>query len=236
MLSHVRRAPTAVAAQIHLMIAPRVRLLACFAPARAALAAGVQEPSPAPQHATSPASSLRAAAPVFASPSSVSAFARAAWAAAPSRSPRAAAAAAGVAASTSRRFHASTVAAAAAPAVPPTTIEDDASFHDVADETLEELETALQPLDDVVEGFDMTCAMGVLTFKLGAQGTYVINKQTPNRQLWWSSPVSGPRRYHYVSAEGSGSGGSWVSTRDGHSMLASLKAEIKALTGEELKL
>ena len=23
----------------------------------------------------------------------------------------------------------------------------------------------------------------------------MINKQTPNRQLWWSSPLSGPRRY-----------------------------------------
>jgi len=28
---------------------------------------------------------------------------------------------------------------------------------------------------------------------------WVINKQTPNRQLWWSSPISGPRRYEYTS-------------------------------------
>lgn len=30
---------------------------------------------------------------------------------------------------------------------------------------------------------------GVLTVKLGRHGTYVINKQTPNRQIWLSSPV-----------------------------------------------
>lgn len=29
----------------------------------------------------------------------------------------------------------------------------------------------------------------VLTLKLGSLGTYVINKQTPNRQIWLSSPV-----------------------------------------------
>ena len=30
---------------------------------------------------------------------------------------------------------------------------------------------------------------GVLTARLGPYGTYVYNKQTPNRQIWLSSPV-----------------------------------------------
>ena len=30
---------------------------------------------------------------------------------------------------------------------------------------------------------------GVLTLRLGDKGTYVINKQTPNRQIWFSSPI-----------------------------------------------
>jgi len=30
---------------------------------------------------------------------------------------------------------------------------------------------------------------GVLTVKLGDHGTYVINKQTPNKQIWLSSPT-----------------------------------------------
>lgn len=39
---------------------------------------------------------------------------------------------------------------------------------------------------------------GVLTVALGDLGTYVINKQTPNRQIWMSSPVSGPMRYDWA--------------------------------------
>ena len=34
----------------------------------------------------------------------------------------------------------------------------------------------------------------VLTLKVGPLGTYVINKQTPNRQIWLSSPV----RYFFL--------------------------------------
>ena len=30
---------------------------------------------------------------------------------------------------------------------------------------------------------------GVVTLKLGEHGTYVLNKQPPNRQIWLSSPV-----------------------------------------------
>lgn len=30
---------------------------------------------------------------------------------------------------------------------------------------------------------------GVMTVNLGDLGTYVLNKQTPNRQIWLSSPV-----------------------------------------------
>lgn len=35
---------------------------------------------------------------------------------------------------------------------------------------------------------------GVLTLNLGSHGTYVINKQSPNKQIWMSSPLSGPVR------------------------------------------
>lgn len=35
-----------------------------------------------------------------------------------------------------------------------------------------------------------TCPQsGVLTLKLGLHGTYVINKQPPNKQIWLSSPL-----------------------------------------------
>ena len=40
-----------------------------------------------------------------------------------------------------------------------------------------------------VEDADIELSQGVLTLKLGGLGTYVINKQAPNRQIWMSSPV-----------------------------------------------
>lgn len=51
-------------------------------------------------------------------------------------------------------------------------------------------------------------------------GTYVVNKQPPNKQIWLSSPKSGPKRYDWV-AVGEGQGdkqetaeGDWVYLRD----------------------
>ena len=47
----------------------------------------------------------------------------------------------------------------------------------------------------------------MLTINLGAKGSFVINKQQPKKQIWWSSPIrsgpslalirSGPKRFEY---------------------------------------
>ena len=44
---------------------------------------------------------------------------------------------------------------------------------------------------------DVNLSGGVLTVVLPPFGTYVINKQTPNRQIWLSSPLSGPARFDF---------------------------------------
>lgn len=73
---------------------------------------------------------------------------------------------------------------------------------------------------------------GVLTLKFPPAGTYVINKQPPNKQIWLSSPISGPKRYDYAvlsegqdAKEGTGAGG-WVYMRDGSTLAELLEAEI----------
>jgi frataxin len=55
---------------------------------------------------------------------------------------------------------------------------------------------------------EVSLSSGVLTITLPPHGTWVINKQTPNQQIWWSSPVSGPRRYEYDTDHQT-----WVATR-----------------------
>lgn len=92
--------------------------------------------------------------------------------------------------------------------------QSESEYHTVADETLEDVQDAVEgALEDArVEDFEVVLASGVLTMNLHPHGTWVLNKQTPNRQIWWSSPISGPRRYEHENGE-------WVFTRDdSHSM------------------
>ena len=63
-----------------------------------------------------------------------------------------------------------------------------------------------------------------MTISITDKGTYVINKQPPNKQIWLSSPISGPKRYDWCvtgdgqgDKEGSGSG-DWIYARDGVSL------------------
>ncbi|GAA5821701.1 hypothetical protein JCM10212_004198 [Sporobolomyces blumeae] len=84
----------------------------------------------------------------------------------------------------------------------------DQTYHKVADRTMdsltEYLEEHLEQLSTIdTDGFDVEYSTsqcrksGVLTVKLGQHGTYVVNKQPPNKQIWLSSPISGPKRYDY---------------------------------------
>jgi frataxin len=70
---------------------------------------------------------------------------------------------------------------------------------------------------------------GVLTIVFPPHGTYVINKQPPNRQIWLSSPVSGPKRYDYVCLNEDKGRGDWVYLRDGSTMSGLLREEMGVL-------
>ncbi|WRX13819.1 Frataxin/CyaY - like 1 [Theobroma cacao] len=68
-------------------------------------------------------------------------------------------------------------------------------FHRIANSTIHDLQEKLEEYGDIVQidGFDVDYGNEVLTLKLGALGTYVLNKQTPNRQIWLSSPGTNTR-------------------------------------------
>lgn len=61
---------------------------------------------------------------------------------------------------------------------------------------------------------------------LPPNGTYVVNKQPPNKQIWLSSPLSGPKRYDYVD-------GKWTYLRDNSTLGQLLKDETKLVTQEK---
>ena len=89
----------------------------------------------------------------------------------------------------------------------------------LADECLDAILEKADELSDERDDVEAELSSGVLTLKIAGAGTWVINKQVPNRQLWLSSPVSGPCRYEYVD-------GTWTHTRDGSSLSELLEREL----------
>jgi frataxin len=81
---------------------------------------------------------------------------------------------------------------------------------------------------------------GVLHVKIQSSGyEYVLNKQPPNKQIWWSSPVSGPKRFDWVvtgesmhQKEGGGSG-DWIYLRDGTSLTQLVRKELGVELGRD---
>ena len=129
-------------------------------------------------------------------------------------------------------------------------------YHNVADDTLHTIQDSVE--DMIEDNFDtdtnssdddtlpeVNYASGVLTMSFPPHGTWVINKQTPNQQLWWSSPISGPRRYEYVEErerwvytrvieEGDGKESAQLAENDDDTLGSILTQELKVLYGWDL--
>ena len=116
--------------------------------------------------------------------------------------------------------------------------ESEGAYHQVADHTLEGLldavEQALEALPaEKTDKFDVSYASGVLTIALPPHGTWVLNKQTPNRQIWWSSPLSGPKRFEYDDSDGKPL---WFATQNGLSLVPMLSQELSHVLKAEIEL
>jgi frataxin len=107
------------------------------------------------------------------------------------------------------------------------------TYEAISNETLESLSEKFDQIAEdysnvLPDDFDVTFSNGVLTAKLGGSfGTYVVNKQTPNLQIWLSSPISGPKRFDLVNE-------CWVYTRTGEVLHDLLSAEISKLLAQPI--
>ncbi|KAH8202148.1 hypothetical protein TruAng_003726 [Truncatella angustata] len=103
-------------------------------------------------------------------------------------------------------------------------------YHKLADEYIENLLVRYEEEQDARGELDVEYSSGVMNIKY-PEGTYVINKQPPNKQIWLSSPKSGPKRFDYVvTSEGQDSKqdtatGGWVYLRDGTYLTEILQEE-----------
>ncbi|XP_039139357.1 frataxin, mitochondrial [Dioscorea cayenensis subsp. rotundata] len=112
-------------------------------------------------------------------------------------------------------------------------ILEENEFHQLADDTIHDLQEKFEEYGDSVQidGFDIDYGNQVLTVKFGSLGTYVVNKQTPNRQIWLSSPVSGPSRFDWDAKTNS-----WVYRRTKANLIKVLENEVEELCGKPICL
>ncbi|KAL5116215.1 Mitochondrial matrix iron chaperone [Pleosporales sp. CAS-2024a] len=111
-----------------------------------------------------------------------------------------------------------------------------AEFHERADQYLDGLVERLEAAQDKDPQLDVEYSAGVLQVS-AREHSYVLNKQPPNKQIWLSSPISGPKRFDWVVAqegmnfkEGTGQG-DWVCLRDGSSLTDILRKELGVHVG-----
>ncbi|EGO01051.1 hypothetical protein SERLA73DRAFT_121420 [Serpula lacrymans var. lacrymans S7.3] len=107
------------------------------------------------------------------------------------------------------------------------------NYHKLSDATMA---TLLERLEDLLDetgnaAYEVDYHSGVLTLILGNNGTYVINKQPPNKQIWLSSPLSGPKRYDYFPESDD-----WRYSRDGRSLEDLLHDELGNVFQKKLNL
>ncbi|XP_039961488.1 frataxin homolog, mitochondrial [Bactrocera neohumeralis] len=115
------------------------------------------------------------------------------------------------------------------------TLVDSNTYERVCSETLDALCDYFEELTENAQNLsscDVTYGDGVLTVKFGNEyGTYVINRQTPNKQIWLSSPTSGPKRYDFVSTEGQW--GRWIYKHSGECLHDLLQRELRKILTEQ---
>mgnify|MGYP002777981290 CR=1 FL=1 len=101
----------------------------------------------------------------------------------------------------------------------------DSEFNDLAEQTLDAIEAAVE-----ATGADIEAARtgNVLTLELADGGKVVVNSQGPMRQMWVAARSGG---FHYARE-----GQQWRDTRDGSELFAALSRILSSQGGEPVVL
>lgn len=106
------------------------------------------------------------------------------------------------------------------------------TYHNEADKILdsifEQLEILSEDYPDLIPEVELE--HGVMTLNLAKLGPYVINKQPPNKQIWFASPVSGPNRFDFYQNE-------WISLRNNIKLIDLINEELRmAMPGHDVTI
>jgi CyaY protein len=102
-------------------------------------------------------------------------------------------------------------------------IMNESDFHRAVDAVLERIESSLAPH----ETLDIDLDGGVLTVECPDASRIIVNRQTPNREIWVAARSGG---FHFTSREGA-----WRDTRSGEELFASLARLIESQSGERVR-
>jgi len=117
-------------------------------------------------------------------------------------------------------------------------------YHEIADSTMGSLLWQLEEIESERDDMEVEEAVsplyrtsqtslthsvkaGVIKMTLTNGNVYIINKQPPNKQIWLSSPISGPKRFDYREVHYNGvRAGKWVCGRDNTYLVQILNHEL----------
>lgn len=98
-------------------------------------------------------------------------------------------------------------------------IMTESDFHRAVDAVLARIEGAAADAD----GLDVDLEGGVLTLECADGSRVIVNRQTPNREIWVAARAGG---FHYRFADGA-----WRDTRSGEELFAALARLVAAQCG-----
>jgi len=99
---------------------------------------------------------------------------------------------------------------------------NETDFHRAVDAVLARIEAAVEESDTL----DVDLEAGILTITCRDGSRIIVNRQTPNREIWVAARSGG---FHFVAREGE-----WRDTRSGDELFASLARIVASQGGEEV--
>jgi CyaY protein len=99
---------------------------------------------------------------------------------------------------------------------------NETDFHRAVDAVLARVERAAER----TESLDVDLEGGILTLECADGTRIIVNRQTPNREIWVAARSGG---FHFRFVDGE-----WRDTRSGEELFASLAAIVASQAGEKL--
>ncbi len=99
---------------------------------------------------------------------------------------------------------------------------NESEFHGAVDAALARIEAAVERED----ALEVDLEAGILTITCPDGSRIIVNRQTPNREIWVAARSGG---FHFVHREGR-----WRDTRSGEELFASLARVIESQSGARI--